>query len=83
MLTLPARAHTHTYVFITRANVAGASFADHHAHRSAEDRPTVAIGPCGQEDRPVLGIRGGGAAAVDGHVRADRALAGVHMVRDR
>lgn len=56
---------------------------DDHAHRAAEDGPAAPAGPGGQEDRPVLGVRGGRAAAADGHFRADRPLAGVHMVRDR
>lgn len=57
--------------------------ADHHSYRPAEDRPAVEAGPGGAEDRQVLGVRRRRAAAADGHVRADRPLAGVHLVRDR
>jgi len=59
------------------------TITDHNPHRSPEDRQAVEAGPGGAEDRQVFGIWCGGLAPADGHFRADRPLAGVHMVRDR
>lgn len=64
------------------APMANDTIADYDAHRTSEDRQAAETGPGGAEDRQVFGIRCGGAAPVDGHVRADCPLAGVHMVRD-
>lgn len=59
------------------------NIADHDAHRSFEDCQTPKASPGGEENRQVLGIRRGRFVTVDGDVRVNSPLAGVHMVRDR
>lgn len=54
--------------------------SDYHADRAAEDGASVAAGAGGEEDRPLFGVRHRCPLAADGHLRAHRALAGLHMV---
>lgn len=57
--------------------------ADDDADRSPEDRPAPAAGASGPQNRPLLGVRGRGALAPRGRLRAHRPLAGLHLVRHR
>lgn len=56
-------------------------FADDHPDRAAEDCQAVEAGEGRPQDRQVLRVRHGRAAAAYGHVRAHRPLACLYMVR--
>lgn len=57
-------------------------FADDNIDWIAENCTPIAAGAGGTENRSIFGVWCGRAGAADGHVRIDRALAGVHLVKN-
>lgn len=56
---------------------------DDHPDRAAENGPAPASGARRPQNRPLLGVRCGGASAAGGNFCADCPLARMHLVRDR